>query len=109
MLEHCKVARSLKRFVYASSSCVLGHSDEILVEETPFATDTPYAVSKLAGELYTQIYHKVFGVPTSVVRYFNVYGPGERPGSYRNVLPELRATSHLEAAACNNGDGSGIA
>lgn len=89
VLEHCKAARSLKRFVYASSSCVLGHSDEIMVEETPFATDTPYAVSKLAGELYTQIYHKVFGIPTSVVRYFNVYGPGERPGPYRNVLPNF--------------------
>ena len=60
-----------------------------MVEESPYATDTPYAVSKLAGELYTQIYHKVFGVPTSVVRFFNVYGPGERPGPYRNVLPNF--------------------
>ena len=89
VLEHCRTARSLNRLVYASSSCVLGNNDGVMDETAPFATDTPYAVSKLAGELYTQIYHREFNVPTSTVRYFNVYGPGERPGPYRNVLPNF--------------------
>ena len=89
VLEACRHTPSLRRFVYASSSCVLGQHHGPMAEDTPFATDTPYAVSKLAGELYSEIYHREFNVPTSVVRYFNVFGPGERPGRYRNVLPNF--------------------
>jgi nucleoside-diphosphate-sugar epimerase len=46
-------------------------------------------VSKLAGEYYARTYHDTFGVPTTVLRYFNVFGPGERPGRYRNVIPNF--------------------
>jgi UDP-glucose 4-epimerase len=60
-----------------------------MTEDSPVAAATPYAVSKLAGEQYTLMYHSLFEVPTTVVRYFNVYGPGERPGKYRNVVPNF--------------------
>ncbi len=108
LLEFCRTVPGLRRLVYASSSCVLGHSEGVLHEETPFLTDTPYAVSKLAGELYTLIYHRVHGVPVSVVRYFNVYGPGEQPGRYRNVLPNFiaRALSGLPLVITGTGDES---
>ena len=89
VLEAARGQRDLARFVYASSSCVLGHQDGELHEGLPTMPDTPYGASKLAGEIYTLMYRRLYGLPTSVVRYFNVYGPGERPGPYRNVLPNF--------------------
>jgi len=43
----------------------------------------------LAGEFYTLAYYKLYGLKTSSVCYFNVYGPGEYPGKYRNVIPNF--------------------
>jgi UDP-glucose 4-epimerase len=88
LLERARAIK-LKKFVYASSSCVLGGHGGILSENTPLHPDTPYAVSKLAGEYYTRMYSELHGIPTTVIRYFNVFGPGERPGRYRNVLPNF--------------------
>lgn len=89
VLEHCRRSKGLRRLLYASSSCVLGHCSGTMTENSPVAAATPYAVSKLAGEQYTLMYNSLFEVPTTVVRYFNVYGPGERPGKYRNVVPNF--------------------
>lgn len=108
ILNRCRSATGLKRVVYASSSCVLGRNDGIMHERSAFDTETPYAVSKLAAELYTHVYHRAFGIPTSVVRYFNVYGPGERPGRYRNVLPNFvhRALTGQPLVITGTGDES---
>ncbi len=78
------------RFVYASSSCVYGNRPGSLREEHVSASlDTPYAFSKLLGEQYVNFFHANFGMWTSIVRYFNSYGPGEYPGRYRNVIPNF--------------------
>lgn len=89
ILDRCRSVSGLVRVLYASSSCVFGHQDGELSETSPVMPDTPYAVSKLAGEYYTRLYHRLFAVPTTVVRYFNVFGPGELPGDYRNVVPNF--------------------
>lgn len=87
VLEECR-AHDVSRVVYASSSSSYGN-----IAETPFREDmvpkpsTPYAVSKLGGEYYSIVYNKVYGLKTSVIRYFNSFGPGEWPGKYRNVIP----------------------
>src|SRR4051794_28547718 len=51
--------------------------------------ETPYGSSKLAGENYTLVYADCYKLPAAVVRYFNVFGPGEYPGRYRNVIPNF--------------------
>ncbi len=89
LLEEARRAPGLRAFVYASSSCVLGSYSGTATEETRLLPETPYGVSKLAGEHYTLVYAHVYGLPATVVRYFNVYGPGEYPGLYRNVIPNF--------------------
>ena len=54
----------------------------------PPSPQSPYAVSKLAGEYYCQAFHKIYGLPTVSLRYFNVYGPRQDPDSqYAAVIP----------------------
>lgn len=51
--------------------------------------DTPYQIHKLLGELYCNHYWETYGIKTAIPRFFNVYGPGEVPGRYRNVIPNF--------------------
>jgi UDP-glucose 4-epimerase len=44
---------------------------------------------KLVGELYSNYLHDYYKLPVSIARYVNVYGPGEAPGKYRNVVPNF--------------------
>jgi nucleoside-diphosphate-sugar epimerase len=68
--------------VFASSSSVYGDQDRFpLTEDMELRPRSPYAASKLAGEAYCRAWWASFGVPTISLRYFNVYGPGQDPGS----------------------------
>ncbi|HYL91885.1 MAG TPA: NAD-dependent epimerase/dehydratase family protein [Alphaproteobacteria bacterium] len=89
LLDCARANPDLRGLVYASSSCVLGVQSETMHEELRPEPETPYGVSKLCGEHYTLVYAQVYKLPASVVRYFNVFGPGERPGRYRNVIPNF--------------------
>ncbi|HZI93054.1 MAG TPA: NAD-dependent epimerase/dehydratase family protein, partial [Patescibacteria group bacterium] len=79
----------VKRFVYASSSSVYGESPSLpKVETMPPDPLSPYAVSKLAGELYAKAFFRLYGFPTIGLRYFNVFGPRQDPASeYAAVVP----------------------
>jgi UDP-glucose 4-epimerase len=80
LLEAAKAAPGLKRFVYASSSSVYGLSPDLPASETsPCIPLSPYGVSKLSAEQLCFLYHKNYGVPTVSLRFFTVYGPGQRP------------------------------
>ena len=81
------VRNSIKRFVYASSSSIYGDTPALPKHEelTPNPL-SPYAVSKLAGEEYCQVFHKVYGLSTVALRYFNVYGPRQHYGPYSGVV-----------------------
>jgi UDP-glucose 4-epimerase len=50
---------------------------------------TPYQVTKMLGELYTNYYFNLYRLPIVNARFFNSYGPGEVPGKYRNVIPNF--------------------
>ena len=89
LLQHSTKLKELRRFVHISSSCVYGHTDGVISEETPPAPDTPYAISKLASEHYARFFHGYYELPLVILRYFNSYGPGEHPGKYRNVIPNF--------------------
>lgn len=77
------------KFVYTSSSCIYGGRREQMREDMIPEPETPYAISKLNGEHYTNFFHKFYGLNTTIIRYFNVYGPNEYPGPYRNVIPNF--------------------
>ncbi|MFQ5716478.1 MAG: GDP-mannose 4,6-dehydratase [Nitrospinales bacterium] len=84
LLESC---RGFKRFVYISTSEVYGKQDSV-----PFREDfvpcpiSPYSVGKYTGELYCRMKREVFGLPITVLRPFNTFGPYQ---SEKAVIPEL--------------------
>lgn len=85
LLTRC-VGRDIQRFVYTSSSCVYGNQSKPLDEDNrEFSLDTPYAITKLLGERYVNFFQRHHKLPAVILRYFNVYGPHEYPGKYRNV------------------------
>ena len=80
------------RFIFASSGCSVYGSDAPLPlteEHVSLNLDTPYQITKLLGELYCNFFHNYYGLETGIPRFFNVYGPGEVPGRYRNVIPNF--------------------
>lgn len=82
---------SVKKVVYASSCAVYGDSSELPLKENmqpkPLSS---YAVSKLAGEHYCQLFSKLYGLPTVSLRYFNVYGMRQSPLiEYAAVIPRF--------------------
>jgi len=91
VLEYCRLSKP-KRVVFAGSGCSVygSHAKIPFKEDTVSLTlDTPYQVHKLLGELYCNHYHETYALPTVNARFFNVYGPGEVPGRYRNVIPNF--------------------
>jgi nucleoside-diphosphate-sugar epimerase len=91
MLQLLQAAREagVKRLVYASSSSVYGDNPQLpKVEDQIPSPVSPYAVSKLTGELYCRVYSKLYGLETVALRYFNVFGPKQSPASqYAAVVP----------------------
>ena len=79
------------RLVYASSSSVYGERAELPKrEDQPTAPISPYAATKVAGELYASVWSRLFGVETVGLRYFNVFGPRQDPKSeYAAVIPKF--------------------
>lgn len=86
LLEAARQAAS-DRFVYASSSSIYGQSEQFPTPEDsnprPFS---PYGVTKLSGEHLCDLYHGNFGVETTVLRLFSVYGPRQRPDMAFNIF-----------------------
>ena len=91
VLEHAQLT-GVDRFIYSSSGCgVYGLESKMPFEEHDISISlhTPYQVTKLLGELYTNYFHNLYDVPIVNARFFNVFGPGEVPGKYRNVIPNF--------------------
>jgi UDP-glucose 4-epimerase len=78
----------VRRVVYAGSSSVYGNTPTLPKQEQMQPSPiSPYAVTKLAGELYMQSFARVYGLETVVIRYFNVFGPYQDPTShYSGIL-----------------------
>lgn len=108
VLEHAQLV-DVKRFVYSSSGCgVYGLESKQPFKEPDISINlhTPYQVTKLLGELYTNYFHNLYGMPIVNARFFNVFGPGEVPGKYRNVIPNFMYWSMNGKPLPITGDGS---
>jgi len=83
----------VRRFVFASSSSLYGESESLpKVESMPSAPISPYGLQKLTGESYCGLFHRLYGLPTVALRYFNVFGPRQDPTSeYSAVVPRFMA------------------
>jgi nucleoside-diphosphate-sugar epimerase len=78
----------VQRFVYAASSAAYGETEtQPKLETMPSEPISPYGVTKYVGELYAQVFGRVYGLENASVRYFNVFGPRQDPTSqYSGVL-----------------------
>jgi nucleoside-diphosphate-sugar epimerase len=88
-LQVLEMARKLDatRVVFSSSAAVYGNPERMPVQETsPCSPLSPYAASKLAGELYVQSFGSSYGIEYSTLRYFNVYGPRQAYSEYSGVI-----------------------
>ena len=91
VLEYANLI-GVERFVYSSSGCgVYGLDSKMPFKEHDISINlhTPYQVTKLLGELYTNYFNNLYDLPIVNARFFNVFGPGEVPGKYRNVIPNF--------------------
>jgi nucleoside-diphosphate-sugar epimerase len=100
--------QSVKRVVLSSSCAVYGDNADLpLTEASSPKPLSPYAASKLIGEVYCQTYARAFGVPTVCLRYFNIYGPRQDPASeYAAVIPKFIQRMQNGQAPIVYGDGT---
>jgi nucleoside-diphosphate-sugar epimerase len=87
----------VKRLVYAGSSSAYGNTPTLPKRED-MATNplSPYALQKLVAEQYCQMFTRLYGFETVTIRYFNVFGPRQDPGSPYSGVISLFATAVLE-------------
>jgi len=81
----------VKRVIFASSASIYGNGSELPKrEDMKPSPESPYAISKYAGERYCQTYTKLHGLETVCLRYFNVFGPRQDSNSqYSGVIPKF--------------------
>lgn len=91
LLEYSNMV-GIKRFIYASSGCSIYGSNNPLPLKEDFMSmnlSSPYQITKMLGELYSNFFYNSYNLPIVNTRFFNSYGPGEVPGQYRNVIPNF--------------------
>jgi len=98
----------VKRFVFAGSSSVYGDSPVTpKVESMPTNPKSPYAIQKLASELYCQNFYSIYGLETVCLRYFNVFGPRQSfDSAYSAVIPVFINTMLKGDSPIIYGDGN---
>jgi len=98
----------IKRVVLASSSAVYGNNPKLPKHEEMIPNpNTPYAVTKLAGEKFCQVYSELYGLETVILRFFNVFGPRQASDSiYSKVIARFVCAALHDDAPVIYGDGS---
>ena len=105
VLEACK-SNNVKKIILASSSEVYGEPLKIPIEESdPAIPITSYGISKIAAEEYVKAYAVSFGLKYTILRFFNVYGPGQ---SKDFVIPEFVSNASKNNPILIHGSGSQI-
>ncbi|WP_247730592.1 NAD-dependent epimerase/dehydratase family protein [Halovivax limisalsi] len=95
------------RVVLASSAAIYGAPDATPIAEADSKTPTsPYGLEKLANDRYAALYHDLYGLEAVPLRYFNVYGPGQRGGDYAGVIRVFVEQALSGGPITVHGDGS---
>lgn len=91
LLEAARQASTVKRFVFAASSSAYGDTEELPKHEGMVPNPmSPYAASKVAGEMYVRCYGRTMGLDSVSLRYFNIFGPRQDPNSpYSGVIAKF--------------------
>lgn len=99
-------ALGVKKLVYASSSSVYGaHPSPVRVEGAEALPTSPYGLSKLHNEHLAKVWGRFAGQPSIGLRFFNVYGPGQRPdGAYAAVIPKWITWPEPDVKIYGNGE-----
>ncbi len=97
-----------RRVVYTSSTSVYGNPRYLPInEDDPLSRLTPYAVSKLGGENYCMAFYESYGLPTTAVRYSNIFGPGQDPANpYCGVVAKFLESLLADRSPVIHGDGN---
>jgi nucleoside-diphosphate-sugar epimerase len=97
----------VRRVIYAASSSAYGDTPTLpKAEEMLPSPISPYAVQKLAGELYMTSFHRVYEMETVSLRYFNIFGPRQDAGSqYSGVLAKFISAMLQDQSPTIHGDG----
>jgi nucleoside-diphosphate-sugar epimerase len=97
----------VRRVVYSGSSSVYGNQERLpLREDMAPNPPNPYALQKLSGEIYTRLFHQLYGMQTLTLRYFNVYGPRMADeGAYVTVISVFLRAKKASKPLTIQGDG----
>jgi UDP-glucose 4-epimerase len=98
----------IKRFIYFSSAATYGDPVRLPVDEShPQEPLSPYGASKLSGEKYTLMFHRAYGLPSTVIRPFNIYSPRQDPSNpYSGVISKFMDNVSKGKPPVIFGDGS---
>ncbi len=89
LLEVCR-SNDVEKIVFASSAAVYGDAGEVAVsEDFKLKPMSPYATTKICGEMLVETYSRLYGVKFNVLRFFNVYGPRMFRSGYSGVIGEF--------------------
>lgn len=93
-LLECMRAKNVKKIIFSSSACVYGSPEKLPIkEDAPLHPDNPYGASKASVEAFVQTYNSAFGFESTILRYFNPYGPGEMHEPETHAIPNfIKAT-----------------
>jgi len=106
LLEGCLKSK-VKQFICVSSCAVYGEPEYLPIDELhPTKPLSPYGVSKLAAEHYCQVFYKIHGLKTVILRYFNVYGPRQSKGPYSGVIVKFIEQLKQKKSPVIFGDGT---
>lgn len=107
ILEACRKAGSVKKFVYSSSSSIYGDNEIPFKEDQEPRAKHPYGLSKLHGEQWCKLYSDLYDLDTTVLRYFNVYGKRQvLEGSYATVVGIFMKQADADEELTIVGDGT---
>lgn len=99
--------RGLKRFVYASTTSIYSDADILPTPETYYNIKLPYAASKFSMEHYCQVYYQMYQMPVTILRFSNVYGPGQLASNpYCGVVAKFFEAAQNQQPMMIYGDGS---
>ncbi|MFP7492832.1 NAD-dependent epimerase/dehydratase family protein [Terribacillus saccharophilus] len=106
MLEASRTA-GVKKFIFASTSAVYGDVQKLpITEDDPVLPISFYGISKLAAERYIQLFHDLYQLPYTILRYGNVYGPGQRSKGEGGVVAVFLERLKRREPIMIHGDGT---